>query len=70
MWNGLWISNTEKSTRSCIKYTTNRYPVSMKMRLGYDTTEEILDVSILEKYPKECVFMPALENNCIKEAYT
>jgi tRNA-dihydrouridine synthase len=29
--------------------------VSMKMRLGYDTTEEILDVlPILEKYEKTC----------------
>jgi hypothetical protein len=49
----------------------NRILFSMKMRLGYDTTEEILMFfPILEKIQlRMLLFTPALENNCTKEAY-
>jgi tRNA-dihydrouridine synthase len=51
MGSGL-ISNTEKKSTKLRKYITNQIYCLMKMRLGYDTTEEILDVfPILEKYP-------------------
>jgi tRNA-dihydrouridine synthase len=54
MGSGL-ISNTEKINKFLRKYMRIRYYVSMKMRLGYDTTEEILDVSYFRKIPiKEC----------------
>jgi tRNA-dihydrouridine synthase len=45
--------------------------VSMKMRLGYDTTDEILAVlPILEKYDVKNVAVHArLVNNCIKEVF-
>jgi hypothetical protein len=33
------------------KYTGVGYYVSMKMRLGYDTTEVLMSLPILEKYP-------------------
>ncbi|MEZ7506461.1 tRNA dihydrouridine synthase [Flavobacterium sp. Arc2] len=52
MGSGL-ISNTEKINQILHKvHNESDILVSMKMRLGYDTTEEILDVfPILEKYP-------------------
>jgi tRNA-dihydrouridine synthase len=52
MGSGL-ISNTEKINTILEKvHGESDIIVSMKMRLGYDTTEEILDVfPILEKYP-------------------
>jgi tRNA-dihydrouridine synthase len=52
MGSGL-ISNTEKINSILEKvHAESDIIVSMKMRLGYDTTEEILDVfPILEKYP-------------------
>ncbi|PKH67896.1 dihydrouridine synthase [Flavobacterium sp. ALD4] len=52
MGSGL-ISNTEKINQILHKvHNESDITVSMKMRLGYDTTEEILDVfPILEKYP-------------------
>lgn len=52
MGSGL-ISNTEKINQILHKvHNESDIIVSMKMRLGYDTTEEILDVfPILEKYP-------------------
>jgi tRNA-dihydrouridine synthase len=52
MGSGL-ISNTEKINTILEKvHAESDIIVSMKMRLGYDTTEEILDVfPILEKYP-------------------
>ncbi|TDD97503.1 tRNA dihydrouridine synthase [Flavobacterium cellulosilyticum] len=52
MGSGL-ISNTEKINHILDKvHSESDIIVSMKMRLGYDTTEEILDVfPILEKYP-------------------
>jgi tRNA-dihydrouridine synthase len=52
MGSGL-ISNTEKINTILAKvHGESDIIVSMKMRLGYDTTEEILDVfPILEKYP-------------------
>jgi tRNA-dihydrouridine synthase len=54
MWYGFrLISNTEKINTILEKvHAESDIIVSMKMRLGYDTTEEILDVfPILEKYP-------------------
>jgi tRNA-dihydrouridine synthase len=52
MGSGL-ISNTEKINTILEKvHAESDIIVSMKMRLGYDTTEEILDVfPVLEKYP-------------------
>jgi tRNA-dihydrouridine synthase len=52
MGSGL-ISNTEKINHILHKvHNESDIIVSMKMRLGYDTTEEILDVfPVLEKYP-------------------
>jgi tRNA-dihydrouridine synthase len=52
MGSGL-ISNTEKINQILHKvHNESDIIVSMKMRLGYDTTEEILDVfPVLEKYP-------------------
>jgi len=52
MGSGL-ISNTEKINQILHKvHNESDIIVSMKMRLGYDTTEEILDVlPILETYP-------------------
>lgn len=52
MGSGL-ISNTEKINQILHKvHNESDIIVSMKMRLGYETTEEILDVfPILEKYP-------------------
>lgn len=52
MGSGL-ISNTEKINHILDRvHSESDIIVSMKMRLGYDTTEEILDVfPILEKYP-------------------
>ncbi|MGA9637096.1 tRNA dihydrouridine synthase [Flavobacterium sp.] len=52
MGSGL-ISNTEKINTILDRvHSETDITVSMKMRLGYDTTEEILDVfPILEKYP-------------------
>jgi tRNA-dihydrouridine synthase len=52
MGSGL-ISNTEKINQILHKvHNESDIIVSMKMRLGYDTTEEILDVfPILENYP-------------------
>jgi tRNA-dihydrouridine synthase len=52
MGSGL-ISNTEKINQILHQvHNESDILVSMKMRLGYDTTEEILDVfPILEKYP-------------------
>jgi len=52
MGSGL-ISNTEKINQILHKvHNESDILVSMKMRLGYDTTEEILDVfPILEQYP-------------------
>jgi tRNA-dihydrouridine synthase len=52
MGSGL-ISNTEKINQILHKvHNESDILVSMKMRLGYDTTEEILDVfPVLEKYP-------------------
>lgn len=52
MGSGL-ISNTEKINQILNKvHGESDITVSMKMRLGYDTTDEILDVfPILEKYP-------------------
>jgi tRNA-dihydrouridine synthase len=60
MGSGL-ISNTEKINQILHKvHNESDILVSMKMRLGYDTTEEILDVfPILEKYPVKNVAIHA-----------
>lgn len=60
MGSGL-ISNTEKINQILHKvHNESDIIVSMKMRLGYDTTEEILDVfPILEKYPVKNVAIHA-----------
>jgi tRNA-dihydrouridine synthase len=51
MGSGL-ISNTEKINTILEKvHAESDIIVSMKMRLGYDTTEEILIFPVLEKYP-------------------